>query len=194
MFHGELEVGRNFPTPAQTLEKDIPTLRSAGLSERKAAYLHSLSTAFTSGSLNASRFATSDNEELIKELTKIHGIGRWSAEMFLMFGLRRMDVFSTGDLGIQRGMAIWQGRDVAKLRNGKGKWKYMKEEEMESLAERFRPWRSVFCWYMWRIGDTEVEAMGGEEGEIAKTAKGAKGTKGRKKAVDEGNVPLETQA
>lgn len=63
--------------------------------------------------------------------------------MFACFGLKRMDVFSTGDLGVQRGMAAFKGRDVSKLKNGKGKWKYMSEKEMEETAEKFRPYRWV---------------------------------------------------
>jgi DNA-3-methyladenine glycosylase II len=62
----------------------------------------------------------------------------WSAEMFLIFALGRMDVFSTGDLGIQRGVAVWMGRDFAKLKSGKGKWKFMEEEEMKEISEKFR--------------------------------------------------------
>jgi DNA-3-methyladenine glycosylase II len=62
--------------------------------------------------------------------------------MFACFSLKRMDVFSTGDLGVQRGMAALAGRDVAKLKNGgKGKWKYMSEKEMEETAEKFKPYR-----------------------------------------------------
>jgi DNA-3-methyladenine glycosylase II len=63
----------------------------------------------------------------------------WSAEMFLMFGLRRMDVFSTGDLGIQRGMAAFMGRNVKSLKaSGKGKWKYMNETDMLAHSEKFK--------------------------------------------------------
>lgn len=65
--------------------------------------------------------------------------------MFLMFGLKRMDVFSLGDLGIQRGQAVIAGRDVGKLKSGgKGKWKYMSEEDMIKHSEPFRPYRSTF--------------------------------------------------
>ena len=85
------------------------------------------------------------------KLVAVRGLGVWSVEMFMCFGLKRMDVFSTGDLGVQRGMAAYMGRDVAKLKNkgGGNKWKYMKEAEMLEIAERFRPYRSLFMWYMW---------------------------------------------
>lgn len=66
----------------------------------------------------------------------------WSAEMFLMFGLKRTDVFSLGDLGIQRGQAVIAGRDVNKLKSAKGKWKYMSEADMIRNSEPFKPYRS----------------------------------------------------
>lgn len=81
--------------------------------------------------------------------------------MFACFGLKRLDVFSTGDLGVQRGMAAFKGRDVSKLKNGKGKWKYMSEQEMEETADKFRPYRYVetftcsdkkCCAYLWNTG------------------------------------------
>jgi DNA-3-methyladenine glycosylase II len=84
-------------------------------------------------------------EEVLEELIKVRGLGKWSIEMFACFGLKRMDVFSTGDLGVQRGMAAFMGRDVGKLKNGKGgKWKYMSEKEMNEIAEKFKPYRYVY--------------------------------------------------
>jgi DNA-3-methyladenine glycosylase II len=141
LFSAELAERKelNFPTPAMVLRVDQPTLRTVGLSQRKAEYLHSLAEAFEKGDLSAEFFATASNQEIIDHLTKIRGIGVWSAEMFLMFGLRRMDVFSTGDLGIQRGMAAFVGRNVKTLKTtGKGKWKYMSEKEMKEIGEKFK--------------------------------------------------------
>jgi DNA-3-methyladenine glycosylase II len=81
-------------------------------------------------------------DEIFEELIKVRGLGKWSIEMFACFGLKRMDVFSTGDLGVQRGMAALMGRDVAKLKTGgKGKWKYMSEKDMSDIAEKFKPYR-----------------------------------------------------
>lgn len=81
-------------------------------------------------------------EEVLEELIKVRGLGKWSVEMFACFGLKRMDVFSTGDLGVQRGMAALAGKNVGKLKASKGgKWKYMGEKEMEEMAEKFRPYR-----------------------------------------------------
>lgn len=81
--------------------------------------------------------------------------------MFACFGLKRMDVFSTGDLGVQRGMAAFQGRDVSKLKakGSKDKWKYMSEKDMLEMAAPFSPYRSVFMWYMWRVEETDISTL-----------------------------------
>ena len=87
---------------------------------------------------------TASYDEVLEELIKVRGLGKWSVEMFACFGLKRMDVFSTGDLGVQRGMAVLAGKNVSKLKASKaGKWKYMGEKEMEEMAEKFRPYRYV---------------------------------------------------
>jgi 3-methyladenine DNA glycosylase/8-oxoguanine DNA glycosylase len=83
------------------------------------------------------------DEEVLEKLVAVRGLGRWSVEMFACFALKRMDIFSTGDLGVQRGMAAYQGRDVAKLKNKGGKWKYMSEADMVRIAEPFAPYRYV---------------------------------------------------
>jgi DNA-3-methyladenine glycosylase II len=134
-----------FPTPQMVLSCSIDTLRTAGLSQRKAEYAHSLAEKFISGELSAEILANASDAEIVEKLVKVRGIGAWSAEMFLMFGLKRMDVFSTGDLGIQRGMAAHMGRDVNKIRaKGGGKWKYMSEEEMLRESEKYKPYRSMY--------------------------------------------------
>jgi DNA-3-methyladenine glycosylase II len=101
-----------------------------------------LAEKFHSGELTTSFLFSASYEEVLEELIKVRGLGKWSVEMFACFGLKRMDVFSTGDLGVQRGMAALMGRNVKSLKTGgKGKWKYMSEKEMEEIAERFRPYR-----------------------------------------------------
>ena len=132
-----------FPTPSQVCGSDIATLRTAGLSQRKAEYIYGLGEKFQSGEITTSMLFNASYEEVLEELIKVRGLGKWSVEMFACFALKRMDVFSTGDLGVQRGMAAFKGRDVSKLKNGKGKWKYMSEKEMEETAEKFRPYRYV---------------------------------------------------
>ncbi|KAK4104526.1 DNA glycosylase [Parathielavia hyrcaniae] len=156
-----------FPTPAAVARTPLPTLRTAGLSQRKAEYLQGLAQKFASGELTAQELADAPYDEMLAKLTAVRGLGRWSVEMFACFALRRMDVFSTGDLGVQRGMAAFVGRDVARLKRkgtgsnskGGGKWKYMAEEEMEEISGRFRPFRSLFMWYMWRVEETDVSTM-----------------------------------
>ncbi|KAJ4415302.1 3-methyladenine DNA glycosylase [Neurospora sp. IMI 360204] len=156
---------RRFPTPSHVLAKDLPTLRTAGLSQRKAEYIHGLAAKFVSGELSASLLASAPYEELVAKLVAVRGLGLWTVEMFACFALKRMDVFSLGDLGVQRGMAAFVGRDVKKLKNGNGgqkkdkKWKYMSEAEMREISEMFRPYRSLFMWYMWRVEETDVSSM-----------------------------------
>ncbi|KAI0612816.1 DNA-3-methyladenine glycosylase [Pyrenophora tritici-repentis] len=132
-----------FPTPTQVLQLPIPTLRTAGLSQRKAEYITGLAEKFCSGELTAQMLVSASDEELIEKLVAVRGLGRWSVEMFACFGLKRMDVFSTGDLGVQRGMAVYAGRDVNKLKSKGGKWKYMTEREMLDTAANFSPYRCV---------------------------------------------------
>lgn len=91
----------SFPSPAQVIAKDLPTLRTAGLSQRKAEYISGLAEKFASGELRAQMLVSASDEELIEKLVAVRGLGRWSVEMFACFGLKRMDVFSTGDLGVQ---------------------------------------------------------------------------------------------
>lgn len=139
-----------FPPPKLVAETTIVRLREAGLSQRKAEYIQGLAQRFADGELTVDMLMNGSDEEVMEKLVAVRGLGRWSVEMFMCFGLKRMDVFSTGDLGVQRGMAAFVGRDVAKLKNKGGKWKYMSEKDMVELAEKFSPYRSLFMWYMWR--------------------------------------------
>lgn len=173
-----------FPTPQGVLDRTYDELRAVGLSERKAQYMHSLATEFIQDK-SLTELHTLSNVDVVEKLTKVKGIGVWSAEMFLIFTLGRWDIFSVGDLGIQRGMAVWDGRDVNKLRKAGGgegmkkvaaKWKYMSEEDMMRLSEGFKPWRSLFCLAMWKASDTQVVYM--KEKERKATKAGAK-RKGR---------------
>ncbi|KIW05104.1 uncharacterized protein PV09_03661 [Verruconis gallopava] len=152
-------IAKDFPTPQEVVEKDIPTLRSAGLSQRKAEYIHGLAEKFVSGELSAKMLVEASDEEVLEKLVAVRGLGRWSVEMFACFALKRTDIFSTGDLGVQRGMAAYQGKDVAKLKSKGGKWKYMTEAEMLSIAAPFSPFRSIFMWYMWRVEDVNLNAL-----------------------------------
>ncbi|KAI1418693.1 HhH-GPD superfamily base excision DNA repair protein [Hypoxylon sp. FL1857] len=148
-----------FPHPSQVAACTIEQLRSAGFSQRKAEYVKGLAEKFTSGELSAQLLVDAPYEVVVEKLIAVRGLGLWSVEMFACFGLKRMDVFSLGDLGVQRGMAAFVGRDVAKLKNKGGKWKYMSENEMREISAKFAPYRSVFMWYMWKAAETDVVAL-----------------------------------
>ncbi|PHH52150.1 DNA-3-methyladenine glycosylase 1 [Ceratocystis fimbriata CBS 114723] len=166
-----------FPAPSQVVKLDLGTLRGAGLSQRKAEYIHGLAGKFVSGELSAGFFAQASYDDLVERLTAVRGLGLWSVEMFACFVLRRPDVFSLGDLGVQRGMAAFEGRDVARLKSsGKGKWKYMSEKEMRDISQRFAPYRSIFMWYMWQVQNTDIEAMQGDANPTGKEKKAVNGS------------------
>ncbi|KAI1817352.1 DNA glycosylase [Poronia punctata] len=148
-----------FPHPSQVAAMALEKLRTAGLSQRKAEYVTGLAEKFVSGELSAQILADAPYEEIIQRLTAVRGLGLWSVEMFACFALKRLDVFSLGDLGVQRGCAAFVGRDVSKLKGKGGKWKYMSEADMKELSERFKPYRSLFMWYMWRVEETDVSTM-----------------------------------
>ena len=99
----EVEVHKegSFPTPAQVAACEVVFLRQAGLSGRKAEYIKGLAEKFTSGELSAAMLIRASDEEVLERLTAVRGLGKWSVEMFSCFGLKRMDVLSTGDLGVQ---------------------------------------------------------------------------------------------
>ena len=171
------DVEWRFPTPSQVAACEVGFLRKAGLSGRKAEYIKGLAEKFARGELSAQMLVDASYEEVLAKLTAVRGLGKWSVEMFACFALKRMDVFSTGDLGVQRGMAALMGKDVKKLKaKGGGKWKYMSEADMLAYSEKFTPYRygcdivlglelvltdlrSLFMWYMWRIEDVNVEAI-----------------------------------
>lgn len=117
-------------------------LLGCGLSRPKARYLKGLALSFLDGSLDPDGLAALDDDAVIAELTLIKGIGRWTADMYLIFTLLRADVLPLGDVGLQRAMGIHY--------KGSGK---LNAAEMESIAAAWRPWRSVATWYLWRSLD-----------------------------------------
>ena len=131
--------GRPFPSPAQILATPDETLRGAGLSAKKAMYIKDLARHVQDGLLNFHRFAAMDDEEIIADLTRVQGIGRWTAEMFLMFNLGRPDVLPTGDLGFRN--AVMRHYGMRKM---------PKPEKLHKLAEPWRPYRSAAVWYLWQ--------------------------------------------
>ncbi len=130
------------PTPAELLNVDPQRLRDAGLSWSKVGFARDLAEHVADGELELGRLPELEDEEVIEELTQIKGIGRWTAEMFLMFHLGRPDVLSTGDLGIRRGAQLAYGWD-----------ELPKPAELEAVAEAWRPHRTLACLYLWRSLD-----------------------------------------
>lgn len=100
-----------FPTPAQVIQMPYAQLRSAGLSGRKAEYLLDISARFADGRLSAEKLMVMSDQEVYDSLIAVRGIGPWSVEMFSMFVLRRPNILSPGDLGLQKGLLTWFGTD-----------------------------------------------------------------------------------
>jgi DNA-3-methyladenine glycosylase II len=132
-------------TPEGILKLTDAQLRSVGLSKQKSAYLKDLAAKTASGLLNFSCLPKLSDEEVIKHLTQVKGIGVWTAHMFLMFSLRRPNVLPTGDYGVQ--MAVKKHYKKRKL---------PKPKDMEKIARAWEPYRSVACWYMWRSLDIKT--------------------------------------
>ncbi len=128
--------------PARVARMRIATMRRCGFSERKAEYVRDLARHFVSGRLAPHTWSVLDDEALIEALVDVKGIGRWTAEMFLMFHELRADVLPVADIGLQNAMA-------QHYNNGER----MSLDEMRSHAERWAPWRSVATWYLWRSLD-----------------------------------------
>jgi DNA-3-methyladenine glycosylase II len=127
-------------SPATLLAAEIEALRAAGVSRPKIAYLRDLATRVHGGHLDLHGLRDLPDAEVIAAITAVKGFGIWSAEMFLMFSLDRPDVFPVGDLGIVKGIQHLHGMK-----------RRPKPRTMVRLAEGWRPYRSVACWYLWRI-------------------------------------------
>lgn len=133
-----------FPTPAQILQRDIEELRAVGMSRPKASYVLDLALHIEEGRLQPEKLPKLSNEEVIRELTAVKGIGEWTAHMFLIFSLGRTDVLATGDLGVRMAMKKLYGLPDAP-----------KPDEMRSIADKFNwhPYESIACWYLWQSLD-----------------------------------------
>jgi DNA-3-methyladenine glycosylase II len=129
--------------PGAVLALDDATLRGAGLSGAKAAALRDLAHKSATGALRLGRLGRMTDDEVVAELIQVRGVGPWTAHMFLMFHLHRLDVWPTGDLAVRTGFArAWGLGSVPAPR------------ELEALGDPFRPHRSVVAWYCWRVLDT----------------------------------------
>lgn len=137
----------NYPDAAKLLKMKDEKLRTAGLSFQKAGYLKNIARFSIEQTLDYKKLKSKSDEELINYLVGIKGVGQWTVEMLLMFSLERPDVFPKDDLGIQNGMKILYGISTDK--------KQMLLE-MESIAENWRPYRTLACRYIWRYKDMNV--------------------------------------
>jgi DNA-3-methyladenine glycosylase II len=132
-------------TPEGILKLTDVQMRAVGLSKQKTAYLRDLAEKTKAGLLEFERLGELPDEEVIRHLTQVKGVGVWTAHMFLMFTLRRPDVLPTGDYGIQ--MAIKKHYRKRKL---------PKPKDMEKIAKPWSPYRSIACWYLWRSLDIKT--------------------------------------
>jgi DNA-3-methyladenine glycosylase II len=123
-------------------------LRAAGLSGNKAASIHDLAEKVLDGTvvLDPGRLAREADDEVVARLTAVRGIGPWTAEMFLLFQLRRLDVWPTGDLGVRKGYGLAHGVPMPTAK------------ELEVLGDVYRPYRSVAAWYCWRANEVYAGA------------------------------------
>jgi DNA-3-methyladenine glycosylase II len=128
--------------PSVIAASSIETLRSCGLSGQKSGYILDLATRFHQGRLRPAQWTKLDDEALVSELTQVKGIGRWTAEMFMIFNLMRPDIFPLADLGLQKALTLHynRGRKLTPAR-------------MQRIGAAWAPWRSVATWYLWRSLD-----------------------------------------
>jgi len=141
-----LGAGKRF-VPGHFLAAEHEQLRACGLSNAKARWLRALAEAVDSGELSFKQLQKLDDEAAIKALDALPGIGRWTAEMFLIFAMDRLDIFSLGDVGLRNAMN--------RVHNGGEK---LDDEATLQLAAAWAPYRSVGAWYLWRSSDGDVEA------------------------------------
>jgi DNA-3-methyladenine glycosylase II len=135
------------PTPEAVLELPVEALRGAGLSANKAASIRDLSEKVLDGTVELDRMGRLPDDAIVDELVAVRGIGRWTAEMFLMFELGRLDVWPVDDFGVRKGYARLHG--LAELPAAKA---------LLPLGDPYRPHRSVAAWYCWRAADTVLPA------------------------------------
>ena len=143
-IHGRLiEALGGEVTPQQLLSLPTSTLRAVGLSGNKTASLQDLAAKVLDGTvvLDPAGLRAESDAEVIARLSTVRGIGKWTAEMFLMFQLRRLDVWPTGDLGVRKGFGLAWGIPTPTAK------------ELEPLGDPYRPYRSVVTWYCWRAAE-----------------------------------------
>ncbi len=132
-------------TPRRVLRASESKLRAAGLSRNKLAAIRDLATKVSSGEVELHDLEDQPDDEVVRRLVTVRGIGEWTAQMHLMFRLYRPDVWPTGDLGVRAGYAKAHEMDTPPT-----------AKELKPLGDAYRPWRSAAAFYMWRILETEL--------------------------------------
>jgi DNA-3-methyladenine glycosylase II len=132
-------------TPEGILRLTDEQLRGVGLSKQKSGYLKDLAAKTAAGLLDFSRLPDLSDEDVIRHLTQVKGVGVWTAHMFLMFSLKRPDVLPTGDYGVR-----------AAMKKHYRKRKLPQPKDMEKIARAWAPYRSIACWYLWRSLDIKT--------------------------------------
>ena len=132
-------------TPQAVLDLNLDSIRKCGTSWAKASYLHDLATKTLDGTLALDKLETMADEEMITHLTQVKGIGRWSAQMQLMFAFHRPDIFPVDDMGIQNAFVkLYKLTKDIKLKT-----------KMEKVAKKWQPYRTLACWYLWKFLDNK---------------------------------------
>jgi DNA-3-methyladenine glycosylase II len=151
-------------TPEGILKLSDEQMRGAGLSKQKTAYLKDLAAKTAAGSLDFARLPGLPDAEVIEHLIQVKGIGVWTAQMFLMFSLKRENVLPTGDFGIRMAMhkhyldvkRVKAAKKSAAKKSRQKKITLPTPEQMEKIAKGWEPYRSVACWYLWKSLDTKT--------------------------------------
>ncbi len=132
-----IRVPKMMPENISNLENSI--LRNCGLSQRKIEYLQDLSSYFMSNNFNEAVWSKMSDEDIILELTQVKGVGRWTAEMFLIFYMLRPDILPVNDFGFKRALSMHYNDN-----------KLINRDDIYKISDKWRPWRSVATWYLWQ--------------------------------------------
>lgn len=136
------------PEPNQIIKMDIESLRSVGLSRQKASYIQNVADFFIQENLMEKDWSTDSDSDIIKHLTQIKGVGKWTVQMILMFTLQRPDIFPVDDLGIQNAMVRLYELDKSFAREKTGRKAF--QEKLYELSDNWRPYRTIACRYLWQ--------------------------------------------
>jgi len=136
----------DFPPPEALSEADIQELRQAGLSQRKAEYVIAIARAFLDPQFLGDNLHEASDSQVSEKLTSIRGVGQWTADMFMIFTLARLDILPLNDQGLRNGMQVFFSLDHVPV-----------ADEMLKLTEHWKPYRSVASWYMWKVVDEDFQ-------------------------------------